>query len=168
MFRLIAVGFRRNLTDGQALTYIEMLFDTSMPKKYGGEPMSDNDYPRTSRLAQAGEIISSPLFAQGHVLREGRLWVGEVFGPNKHGLYYDSERGQARFVVEDADWTEPNADGLWEVRARRIGPDGQVLDPSFAGASIAFYMRADYTNHYVDEVTVHGRMRRLVSFEPLD
>lgn len=130
--------------------------------------MPSAKYPRQSRAVQPGEIISSPLFAQGHKVVEGRLWVGEVFAENKLGAYHDPGRGQARFVVEDAFWTEPNDDGIWEVHARRLGPDGQALDPAVPGALIAFYMRADYTSHYIDEVMAHGRMRRLISFEPLD
>lgn len=130
--------------------------------------MSDKDYPRTSRLAQVGEIISSPLFAQGHKIVDGRLWVGEVFAEDKLGAFYDPRRGQARYAVEDAGWTEPNDDGLWKVHARRLRPDGRAEDLTAPDALIAFYMRADYTSHYIDEVTAHGQMRRLVSFEPLD
>jgi len=92
---------------------------------------------------------------------QGRIQVGERVG-GEIGAFHDESRGEALFVVQDAGWTAPTADGFWRVQAIRLRDDG-TFDPD--GEVIITAMWADYAYPLVDEVEVVGEMKRVISFE---
>ena len=108
--------------------------------------------------AEVGDVIVSEHFAKGWTKENGHLLVGEIYYGKPEGDFFDSERGKAKFVVEEVDYvfpTEGTAD-CWKIRARRLTDDG-TYDPN--GEAIAFYMESDYTTPYIDEVEVVGKMK---------
>jgi len=115
---------------------------------------------------EVGDVIKSRKFAFGDSDEEDNEEEKIIFVDGETKEDYDQSRGQAKFVVEEAQM-EGGGTGMgpgdvypdgWAVYARRLHDDG-TYDPK--GEVIMFYMSGCFNNMvYMEDIEIVGKMKR--------